>query len=504
MEIFIDKSKTKFHNLFNYENLNYISTKKPINLKCTKHNNEFQTTTRNHLESQFGGCKICDKEYRLQIFINQSTEKFRGKYKIINNTYINSQNLVDISCITHGIFRVKPQNHLTQQNGGCSMCINGNDFKLLQNKSNNKFNNNFDFSNFNFITLHNNKSIIKCLKHNNEFQITILNHLNSKFGGCILCKNEILKKNDKKNNKIINIDTNLLKDDEEFKLLNLTNYENLYKISNYGRIYSIKKNIFMKNIKNGNGYNIIRLYNNLGKSKIFRIHQLVGLTFIDNIDKKPFIDHINRIRDDNYYKNLRWVTREENMKNTTKPYKNKKKLIVNYDDNYDNDNNDYYTNINTINNYDLSNYKINEYGNIINIKTNNKINFILNDNYYYVKLKDNNSSKYINFRVNRLVAFIFVKKPDNYNDTFVVNHIDNNKLNNYYKNLEWCTAKENTTKYFEKNLIQLDKNTNEIINKFRTFTDAYKHLNKTYNSCISKCCKGIINEIYGFKWKIDN
>jgi hypothetical protein len=500
MELFINKSKGKFNNLFNYDNLNYISTKKPINLLCIKHNNFFEITTRNHLESHSGGCKMCDREFRLNIFINQSNKKFGNKYEIINNTYINSQNLVDINCKIHGVFKVKPQNHLSQLNGGCLMCIDGNDFKLLQIKSNNKFNNNFNLSKFNFITLHdNNKSIIKCLKHNNEFLITMKNHLNSKFGGCVSCKNE--KNKIIKNKKIINIDNNLLKDDEEFKLLNLNNYENLYKISNYGRIYSIKKNIFMKNIKNGNGYNIIRLYNNLGKSKIFRIHQLVGLTFIDNIDNKPFIDHINRIRDDNYYKNLRWVTREENMKNITKIQQNKNNIKLK--DNNEIKNDEKYININIINNYDLSNYKINEYGNIINTKTNNKIKFILNDNYHYVKLKDNISLKYINFRVNRLVAFVFIKKPDNYDDTFVVNHIDNNKLNNYYKNLEWCTQKENTTKYFEKKLVQLDKNTNAVINKFRTFTDAYKYLNKTYNSMISKCCKGDINEIYGYKWKID-
>ena len=38
MELFIEKSKAKFNNIFCYENLNYISTKKPINLYCNIHN----------------------------------------------------------------------------------------------------------------------------------------------------------------------------------------------------------------------------------------------------------------------------------------------------------------------------------------------------------------------------------------------------------------------------------------------------------------------------------
>lgn len=46
------------------------------------------------------------------------------------------------------------------------------------------------------------------------------------------------------------------------------------------------------------------------------------------------------------------------------------------------------------------------------------------------------------FKINRLVAKYFVRnpKPKVYN---VVNHKDENQLNNYYKNLEWCTQKYN-------------------------------------------------------------
>lgn len=83
----------------------------------------------------------------------------------------------------------------------------------------------------------------------------------------------------------------------------------LYKISNYGKVYSIRNNIYMKLHKNKNGYNQLRLYDNKGISKFFRVHYLVALTFIKNTDKdKKFIDHINNKRDDNYYKNLRWVS----------------------------------------------------------------------------------------------------------------------------------------------------------------------------------------------------
>lgn len=45
------------------------------------------------------------------------------------------------------------------------------------------------------------------------------------------------------------------------------------------------------------------------------VHRLVAETFLEKPENKTEVDHINRDKQDNQVENLRWVTREENMKN---------------------------------------------------------------------------------------------------------------------------------------------------------------------------------------------
>ena len=62
----------------------------------------------------------------------------------------------------------------------------------------------------------------------------------------------------------------------------------------------------------------------------------------------------------------------------------------------------------------------------------------VHNGYLYVELSKNNVA---NTRlVHRLVARAFIENPNCYN---TINHIDGNKLNNNYKNLEWCTQRQN-------------------------------------------------------------
>jgi hypothetical protein len=92
-----------------------------------------------------------------------------------------------------------------------------------------------------------------------------------------------------------------------------------YKVSNYGRIKSLRRYINRKvnpywkdetiltGTLNWSGYIMVYLD---GKQQ--RLHRLVAKAFIPNTKDKKCINHKNGIKTDNHVENLEWCTRKEN------------------------------------------------------------------------------------------------------------------------------------------------------------------------------------------------
>ena len=96
-------------------------------------------------------------------------------------------------------------------------------------------------------------------------------------------------------------------------------YENIYQISSYGRVKSLKRisdcgrHLPEKILKAGNshGYKSVTLRKN-GASKIHSVHRLVGQTFIENPCNFPCINHKDEDKTNNKVNNLEWCTQKYN------------------------------------------------------------------------------------------------------------------------------------------------------------------------------------------------
>ena len=95
---------------------------------------------------------------------------------------------------------------------------------------------------------------------------------------------------------------------------NIRGYEGLYQVSSIGRVRNTKTGRVLKGSKDNHGYLKVDLYKN-NTRKSHKVHRLVAKAFVENPKSKPCIDHINTIKTDNYFKNLRWVSYKENNNN---------------------------------------------------------------------------------------------------------------------------------------------------------------------------------------------
>ena len=83
---------------------------------------------------------------------------------------------------------------------------------------------------------------------------------------------------------------------------------NDYKIDKNGNVYSLRKQIYLKQSINKDGY---KYYIIKGKQRL--THRLVAITFIPNPNNYKEVNHKNEIKNDNRVENLEWCTRKYNV-----------------------------------------------------------------------------------------------------------------------------------------------------------------------------------------------
>lgn len=94
----------------------------------------------------------------------------------------------------------------------------------------------------------------------------------------------------------------------------IPNYEGFYEASNTGKVRSVYRyKRTLKPMISNTGYERVDLFKNKSR-KQFSVHRLVAMTFVKNPDAKPFVNHKDEDKLNNFAYNLEWVTHVENCR----------------------------------------------------------------------------------------------------------------------------------------------------------------------------------------------
>jgi len=121
-ENFIQKSKIKHNNKYDYSLVDYVSKYNEVKIICPVHG-EFEQEPVYHIRGN--GCKKCaddKKKSNTEFFIKKAKKLHENKYDYSLVDYIGVFNKVKIICSKHGIFQLTPNDHINCNKRGCPYC----------------------------------------------------------------------------------------------------------------------------------------------------------------------------------------------------------------------------------------------------------------------------------------------------------------------------------------------------------------------------------------------
>lgn len=149
-------------------------------------------------------------------------------------------------------------------------------------------------------------------------------------------------------------------------------------------------------------------------------------------------------------------------------------------------------------------YQVSNFGRVKSLRFGKeKIMKILKYPNGYLKINLYKQKSVKTYQLHRLVANAFIPNPNNYP---IINHKDEDKTNNRFDNLEWCSYSYNNT-YGKHGLRML-----RSCKKVQCIETGVKYYSQSEverqtgipQSSISMCCNGKIKTCGGFHWRYVN
>lgn len=150
-------------------------------------------------------------------------------------------------------------------------------------------------------------------------------------------------------------------------------------------------------------------------------------------------------------------------------------------------------------------YEVSNLGNVKSLNYNKtKIERILKaekDIGGYLRVALRKQGKQKHYKIHRLVAQAFIPNPNNYKQ---VNHIDEDKTNNAASNLEWCSAKYNSSYGTRTHRITKKNSKQVLFVEVNNIYQSAKQIEKEFgfpHQSISKVCTGKRKTYKGLHFK---
>ena len=175
-KLFLGRMNRLFGDTLSFPDLNYISNRHKVSVRCNIHNITYAAWPTN-LSSGRRGCPDCGPKLTLRDFIEKARKVHGNKYNYDKVEFVNTTTKVIVTCPHHGDWSVKPVAHYHVGSGcpGCALDKNHLNTVTFINRARQVHGDHYDYSK---ATVNKNTDIVKivCPIHG-EFEQAARSHL---------------------------------------------------------------------------------------------------------------------------------------------------------------------------------------------------------------------------------------------------------------------------------------------------------------------------------------